>query len=533
MDNQDNKVPVKKNYTARHNNSINRKQKRRSENKYYMAKGFSRLFIAFLLLCVQLGVSIYLYFFVKHYFAYINIVLEIIAVLVSIYVSSTKRNPSTKLLWIMVILIAPILGLSLYVLFGMDKATYRLKKGFVNATKTLRGAKANELSKHQPTTKNQINNYLYQKGYGSYHINDLKYYADASSAYSDMLNDMEHAQKFIFLEYHAIELGESFEWMKSILHQKAKEGVTIKIIYDDIGSMFFMNKSFKREMAEWGIEVQSFNPLSPFFQIFMNNRDHRKMTIIDGKIAYTGGYNIANEYFNITHPYGEWKDTGIRFTGSAVNSMTLIFLEMWLSQKGVKPLKADDYLNYYYTNDGTKLIIPYADSPLDLDLVGENVYIDMINNANQYVYISTPYLALSDELLHALKFASERGIDVHIITPGIPDKKIVYKLTRTYYKELIPSGVHIHEYIPGFNHAKMCLTDKALVIGTINFDYRSLFLHFENGVYIEDSTIQAEVYRDFQEMLSNSRLCDQDKKYRNIKKYDLGDTLIRLFAHLL
>ena len=292
------------------------------------------------------------------------------------------------------------------------------------------------------------------------------------------------------MEYHAIEDEEAWQRIQTVLEDRVKAGVEVRIFYDDMGSIWFVNMDFATKLKSLGIKCRVFNPILPGLNMFLNNRDHRKITVIDGKVAYTGGYNLANEYFNITHPYGIWKDTGIRMEGDAVKSMTVAFLEMWNAAGNVKSkeLVPEKYvIHYAYQAQQRGYVQPYADSPLDGEQVGEEVYISMANKAEKYCWFITPYLIITDEMTHALTLAAKRGVDVRIITPGIPDKKMVYSVTRSFYHNLVKHGVRIYEWTPGFCHAKMSVADdKMATCGTINLDYRSLYHHFENGCFLAD-----------------------------------------------
>ena len=320
----------------------------------------------------------------------------------------------------------------------------------------------------------------------------------------------------------------------NVLKDRAAHGVEVRIFYDDVGSIGFINHDFRKRMEENDIACRVFNPIIPVLSVFMNNRDHRKITVIDGKVGFTGGYNLANEYFNITHPYGHWKDTGIRLEGDAVKSLTVMFLEMWNAVK-----KTDqDYQKYLpetdYQAKQDGFIQPYADSPLDDEHVGESVYMNLIAHAKKEIYFTTPYLIITDEMNRALGLAAKRGGDVRIITPGIPDKKLIYKVTRSYYAGLVRQGVRIYEYTPGFIHAKQCVCDgEAATCGTINMDYRSLYLHFENGAFLYNCDAVKEMRKDFEHIFAEST--EVTEKYKSGRSAVLRGTqcLLRLFAPLM
>ena len=338
------------------------------------------------------------------------------------------------------------------------------------------------------------------------------------------------------MDYHAIEDAYAWGRIEKVLTERAKNGVEVRVFYDDMGSIGFVNKSFIEKLRALGIRCRVFNPFAPAVNMFLNNRDHRKITVIDGKVGFTGGYNLADEYFGYTHPYGEWKDTGIKVEGEAVASMTVSFLEMWNSAKE-KHHDTDEQSREYLKSEKVKaegFVQPYADIPIDGENVGENVYISMINKAEKYCWFITPYLIITDEMKHALCLAAKRGVDVRIITPGIPDKKIVYSVTRSFYSELVPSGVRIFEWTPGFSHAKMCVVDDEMATcGTINLDYRSLYHHFENGCFMAEDQAVLDIRNDLIRTMNESREVTEEYMDRSKRVKRLGQLIMRLFAGLL
>lgn len=284
----------------------------------------------------------------------------------------------------------------------------------------------------------------------------------------------------------------------SILENKVKEGVEVRVLYDGMTELSTLSSDYSQRLAEIGIKAKAFLPISPFISTYYNYRDHRKIIVIDGEIAYTGGINLADEYINELERFGHWKDAGLRIEGEAVDSFLILFLQMWSITE--KELLISPYLSSHtpkLPSDG--FLIPFGDSPLDTDKIGENVYIDILNHAKNYVYIMTPYLILDSEMEHALRFAAERGVDIRIIMPGKPDKPIPYALAKTYYKSLMQSGVKIYEYSPGFVHSKVFVSDNMkAVVGSINLDYRSLYHHFECATYLYRSSAISDVVKDFE-----------------------------------
>src|SRR3712207_4152323 len=473
----------------------------------------------------------------------LDITLRIMAILLVFRILGKHTNSAIKIPWIIGLLVAPVAGLILYVLLGSRftsifirrrfKSIYGMSDGVLLVDRDL----MNKFKNYDPQAYGHIN-YIEKYGrYPAYDNNKVVYYPDASEAIEVLKVELEKAEKFIFMEYHAIEDSVSFQAIEDILKKKVKEGLDIRIIYDDVGSIGFVNRPFSKRLNSEGIKCRVFNPVMPIVNIFMNNRDHRKITVIDGKVGFTGGYNIADEYFNIVNPYGYWKDTGIMIKGRSVDNLTMIFLEMWHAMDSTRKAKenlsqlinqcdrgelissqnkmlGDDIQfnekNEYAKdsrNNGKKLKIlqPFAENPLYEERLAENIYLNIAKTAKDYLYITTPYLIIDDIMRDELTLAAKRGVDVRIITPGIPDKKRIYGITRSNYANLASNGVRLYEYSPGVIHAKQHIADDRYgVIGTINMDYRSLYLHFENGVYIYDEDLIRDMKKDMDEILEDS-----------------------------
>ncbi|MBQ4053340.1 MAG: cardiolipin synthase, partial [Clostridia bacterium] len=345
--------------------------------------------------------------------------------------------------------------------------------------------------------------------------------------------------KFILIVYFIIAHGKMWKEILTILLEKAELGVQIRIIYDDFGCMVTLPPKYDRylESLHPNVRCMTFNNVIPFFAVHMNNRDHRKIMVIDGKVAFTGGVNLADEYIAEKERFGYWKDSGVRITGGAVASFTKMFFDIWNAFRRDKEtlesylLPIEEGTMYAVNKDGA-IIQPYDDSPLDGISVGESVYIDIIQRASRYVYIFTPYLVLDDHMRAALVQAAARGVDVRIVTPGIPDKKITFRLTRANYDLLMKVGIKIYEYTPGFIHAKSIVADdNCAVVGTINFDYRSLYHHFENAVYLSGCDAILDVKRDCEETFAVSKLCTE-KDLRRTLVGRFFDSLLRVFETL-
>ena len=513
------------------------------EKKAAYKNGVARMiFVAF-----SVALEVTFIFLIIHwlgeYAPWIEVLLRIVAFLLILGIYSQDKSASIKMPWLILIMAFPVLGTVLYILIGLSGSTRKMRQRYEQIDRILLPLLVqderikNSLEEMSPAAAG-IAHYLKEhSGYPSYRNTDVIYYSDAADGLEAQLKDLALAEHFIFMEYHAIEEAEAFDRILEVLKDRVEAGVDVRIFYDDIGSIGFINTDFVRRMEGLGIKCRVFNPLFPLLNVFFDNRDHRKITVIDGQVGYTGGYNIANEYFNLTHPYGHWKDTGLRLEGDAVQSLTVTFLEMW---NAVKEDDEDDrdFLQYLpkstHIAAETGFVIPYADSPLDEVHVGEDVYISVAEQAQHYVYYMTPYLIITDEMNHAFSLAAKRGVDVRIITPGIPDKKIIYAVTRSYYNRLVKNGVRIYEYTPGFCHAKMCVSDDVMATcGTINLDYRSLYHHFENGCLLYGCGSVVDIKRDFDETFPQCE--DVTEKYRTGRSafLTIGQLILRLFAPLM
>lgn len=505
--------------------------------------GVRRAVVAGIALVIQITWIFFMFYKLNSYYKVATIITQILALMLALKVYGKHTNSNIKMPWIIFLLVLPLAGVIFYTLFGsrfslfFTKRRYKSIYGIFDSVLASDKKILNELKETDKTAYGQ-SYYINKEGkMPPYKGNKITYYKEAYEGIAAQKEDMKMAKKFIFMEYHAIEDSQSFQEIEEILVQKVKEGVDVRIIYDDMGSIGFVNTSFMKNLKKKGINCRVFNPVIPILNIFMNNRDHRKITVIDGKVGFTGGYNIADEYFNIVNPYGYWKDTGIRIEGKAVDSLTVMFLEMWNSIKFDinKKEHIDELLNqadYFEEEEG--IIQPFAENPLYEEKVSRNAYINLAKSANDYLYIMTPYLIIDDILNEELTLAAKRGVDVRIITPGIPDKKTIYGVTRSYYAALARHGVKIFEYTPGFMHAKQHIADdKYAIIGTINLDFRSLYLHFENGVFISDSPVIIKIKEDFESVFEQ---CEEvTKKYSSDRSTALRikQCILRLFSPLL
>ena len=513
------------------------------EKKADVQNGIKRMIFAMMALLLEATVIFIIINKMNQNAEWLAIGTRIFAGILVLVIYSQHKTSTMKTPWIILILVLPIFGCSLFLLVGIDGATKKMRARYKKIDDILLPYLIQnqevliQLDDNDKSVAN-ISRYLYKySGYPVYRNTDIQYFDIAIKAIEDQKYEMKKAKKFIFMEYHAIEDAESWHQIQEILEERVKAGVDVRVFYDDMGSIRFINTDFVKRLEAKGISCRVFNPFIPGLNIFLNNRDHRKITVIDGIVGFTGGYNIANEYFNIVQPYGYWKDTGIKIIGEAVNSLTITFLEMWnaVREKDIDDVRIEQYINKQdekIINKG--YIQPYADSPMDDEHIGENVYISIVEQAKEYVWFVTPYLILTDEMIFALGMAAKRGIDVRIITPGIPDKKIIYSVTRSYYNALARNGVKIYEYTPGFCHCKMCVSDnKIAVCGTINLDYRSLYHHFENGCLYYACKAVYDTKKDFDDILAQCNEVTEQYKSGRTAVLRLGQMVLRLFAPLM
>jgi len=441
-------------------------------------------------------------------------------ILVIIYLVNSKMDSSGKITWLLIISAIPVIGALLYMYTRLDFGFISIKSYFQDERTVSRdyinedNFARKELKKLDSDAGGTA---AYVSSTGNYPVfqnTSVKYYPLGEYKWQDMLKDLEKAQKFIFLEYFII--GEGLMW-GSILHilaEKVKAGVEVRVMYDGTCEFTTLPHNYPERLKKLGIQCKMFSPLTPILSTSYNYRDHRKILVIDNQIAYNGGVNLADEYINHIERFGHWKDTAIRLEGDAVQSFTMMFLEMWnLTEHEVKVAEYMKVKPVPVTSDG--YVMPYADTPFDDFRTGESVYMDLLYQAGRYVHIMSPYLILDDEMVMALRTAALKGIDVRIILPGIPDKKVVYQLAKTYFKILKEAGVRIYTYTPGFVHAKVFVSDDIkAVVGTINLDFRSLYHHFECATYLYGSSCIADIEQDFMETLEKCHEVTDEEVYR-------------------
>ena len=512
------------------------------EKKSAVKNGIVRMVLVLLSILLEVVVIFLLLHYLGSKAGWVYSVLHILSIILVLVIYGSHKTASVRMTWIMLIMLVPIVGTVLFLIIGLNWHTLQMRKRYTELDKILLPLLPpnEEVSRHVREKSGRLSGisaYLKKNaGYPVYENTKVTYYDDGLKGLNAQLEELAKAERFIFMEYHAIEDAESWHEIQKVLVERAKAGVEVRIFYDDMGSIGFINTNFVKKMESLGLKCRVFNPFAPGFNFFLNNRDHRKITVIDGKVGFTGGYNLANEYFHRTEPYGFWKDTGVKLEGDAVQSLTVIFLEMWnaISKYDVDDKDFRQFLTSPPSPEGKGFVQPYADSPMDGIAVGEDVYMSIAEGATEYAWFITPYLIITDEMNHVLSLAAMRGVDVRIITPGIPDKKMVYSLTRSYYNGLARHGVRIFEFTPGFCHAKMSVSDDLVATcGTINMDYRSLYHHFENGCLLADCDAVMDIKHDFEETFAQCREVTDYYVTGRGAFMRFGQMLLRLAAPLM
>ena len=468
---------------------------------------------------------------------------RVISLIVALLVLSGKGESSYKLAWIFVILVFPVVGGVLYVAFDEHFLRLSLIRRVAKAEKRMRplmGA-AGGVSLTDAEMHGCVRYLSGAAGFPAYTDAQTQFLPSGKAFLAALKEALRSAEQYIFLEYFIIEHGEMWDGILEILHERVRAGVRVRIIYDDMGCFLRLPYKYEKALRKHGFEVARFNPFVPFFSAEQNNRDHRKIAVIDGKVAFTGGINLADEYIGVVAPFGEWADTAVMIKGRAAWSFAVMFLQMWqIAQK-----KEEDLTPFLphaaapsqeapppVTSD-MPLVLPYADCPLDTENVGALVYRQIIESATRYVYITTPYLIIDDQMHSALTVAAKRGVDVRIVTPCKWDKRLVHMTTRSYYYSLYESGVKIYEYTPGFMHAKMVVADDCVAtVGSVNFDYRSFYLHFECGTLLWKTPSVQDVKQTVLDYMAVSEEITPKKPSGNIFAR-LGRALFRLLAPLL
>ena len=447
-----------------------------------------------------------------------NYAVGVFAIIVLIYLINNRLNSSFKLMWIILIVATPLIGVPFFIYTRIQPGTRHIARRIdeqIGEQRQWLLPEKDTVDRLAVDAGNDYGLFKYMFEEAHYPVYDgcgIEYYPFGQDKYEALLRELKTARRFIFMEYFIIDKGEMWDAVLKILQEKVKEGVEVRVLYDGTNTMLRLPKGYPKVLESMGIQCRVFSPMKPVITTHQNFRDHRKIVVIDGHTAFTGGVNLADEYINKKERFGVWKDTALMVKGKAANSFTLMFLQMW----NVNSSSPEPYSVYMYRSDPAEdiagasddnasyggYIVPYGDNPLDDEEVGKKVYMDILNRASKYVHIMTPYLIIDEEMTNSLIFAAQRGIDVKIIMPFIPDKRYANALAKTHYVELIRGGVKIYEYLPGFVHAKSFVSDdEKAVVGTINMDFRSMFLHFECAAYIWHNPVVQDVEADFEKTL--------------------------------
>ncbi len=468
-----------------------------------------RLLLTFLIILAELYIMILSITHLSEQRVWIYSAAETLAIITALSIINKRGNPSYKIMWIFFILLVPLFGVTAYLLWGggrvMPHINRRMKKCINKYLKYLPDDSkiVSRLNYSDMIHFRQAEYIRREAEMPVYDGTESEFLSPGEKLMPRLLEELKKAQKYIFIEFFILAEGSMWNEIFEILKEKARSGVEIKIIFDDFGSIKYQSKQFIRELRHNGIEVSRFNPITPSINIFMNNRDHRKIIVIDGKVAFTGGINIGDEYINRFERFGYWMDSAILIRGNAVKSFLCMFSIMWEFTTGKEINFESHSVDYRTDNDG--FYIPYCDDPLNYKNPAAGIYMQILNNAQRYVYIATPYLILDNNMINALCLAAKSGVAVKIVTPSIPDKWYVHPVTQYYYSELLDSGVKIYEYSPGFIHSKLFLSDdNVATVGTINMDYRSLYLHFECGLWMSGSSSIKEIRNSFEDIFVES-----------------------------
>lgn len=530
---------------------------------------FSRIGLVLVLMGVQIFLLVSAYQWFDDYFQWFNGLIWLITIAMVFELFNSDMDATGKLTWLLLMSLVPVPAALFYLFTERDVGHRAIKariKDLIAETKELLPQDPVTFQKQElvSSATDDLCKYLNRSGcFPIYEHTSVTYLSSGEEKLSALLEELQKAKKFIFMEYFIINEGYFWGKILKILADKAAQGVDVRIVYDGMCEIALLSSDYPSRLAKLGIKCKPFSPIHPFLSTHYNYRDHRKILVIDGEVAFNGGINFSDEYVNLTHPFGHWKDAAVMLKGPAVQSFTLTFLQTWniteADPKWDEALITPDYQTTNSDFDSEHLasaeshndskrpswvgspsgnscgfVMPYSDCPLDEYKVGENVYMDILNRAKTYVHVMTPYLILDNELEQSLKFAAERGVDVKLILPGIPDKKSAYSLAKSHYRYLIDAGIKIYEYTPGFVHAKVFVSDnEKAVVGTINLDYRSLYHHFECATYLFRTPCISDIESDFQATLAQCREATRETIAHERLSYRILGRLLKFIAPLM
>lgn len=512
---------------------------------------FSRTAVMLAALLIQAGVLFASVKWLSSYATAVYAAFVLLGAVTVVHILNEENNAAFKLSWVIPVLVIPVFGTVLYLYVNIQPGTKRIHRQLTAMEDETRPL----LAQNKETVSGLSQKSAGEKGLADYlHSADdypvyagckMKYYPIGEDKFADMIEQLKRAKEFIFMEYFIVTKSYMWDTIPSILKEKAAEGVEVRMMYDGMCSLALLPYGYYKELEKMGIQSVPFSQIRPVLSTYQNNRDHRKILIVDGKVVFTGGINLADEYINRIVRFGHWKDTAVMIQGEAVKSFTLMFLKMWNVAKGRSSIPQDELEKYtVYKAPQTEYaderlhsggyVIPYGDDPYGTERIGKQVYIDILNRAKKYVHIMTPYLILDDEMISALRYCAKRGVETVIIMPHIPDKIYAYLLARTYYKQLLKYGVKIYEYTPGFVHAKVFVSDDIRgCVGTVNLDFRSLYLHFECAAYMYDNDVIFDIEKDFCKTLQQCEEITQKSCDSYPKRKMLLGKMLRLIAPLM
>ena len=504
---------------------------------------FSRVVVVSLLLILQLALMFFSLIRISEYFMYVSITLRLLSLITVVIIINRHSSPSYKLAWIVPILIFPLFGGLFYLFVTGQMHTKKFFNRLSESEKKINGLYPQsceilrEIGEKYPYREPTVHYINKVSGLSAYKSYETKYFPLGEDMFRDILTELENAEKYIFLEFFIIKEGKMWNSILEILKKKASAGIDVRVMYDGMGSMTLLPKNYPQTLKKFGIKCCVFSPFTPFLSSLQNNRDHRKIIVIDGKIAYSGGINLSDEYINECSPYGHWKDMAVCIKGPAAFSFSRMFLHLWWhTTKTSGDIRQFEpvFSKEYFKNRSQGFVMPYADMPQDNHLTGEFMYLDIISKARKYVYITTPYLILDHKMMSALANSAKSGVDVRIICPLATDHWYAREVAYSYYRELIESGVKMYEYAPGFIHGKtVCSDDEVAVVGSINLDYRSLYLHFECATLFIGEPVVYSILNDFNRTLKKCRAITIDSCTKmNLFRRILG-AILGLFAPLM
>jgi len=510
-------------------------KKNKGENS--IINNILKIIIILIGILLQILIFFFLYGATNTLQEYTTITYEIIKFISVIYIIYKRQNPAYKIIWIILLMFMPVVGFVAYMLWGNNKTPKNIKRKLKKEQEQSKTLKNNEYIYKQIKEENRKKEaeYIYNvSNYPIYNNKKVEYFETGEICYEKIKEDLKKAQEYILIEFFIISNGKMWEEIYEILKEKSKQGVKIFLIYDSLGSLLKKPKHLNEKLKEININYISFNSPTPFVRSYINYRDHRKIIVIDGLVAYTGGINIGDEYINLNSRLGYWKDSCARITGESIKSFIVMFFKMWNLNKKNRTDYKDLIEKIKPTEENNGFIIPYSDSPQNKKNPAQNTYINIINNSKKYVYIMTPYLILDNETNQALINASYSGIDIRIMTPRIPDKKLVNACTKSFYGQLLEAGIKIYEYDPGFIHSKIIVSDdNVATIGTTNFDFRSFYLNYECGIWIHNTKEEEKIKQDF---INNIQKCTEIKleTWKNRKlTTKIVEAILRLISPLL